>query len=75
MIVNDNGVPVQPLAIGVTVIVATTGNAQGLVATNDGIFPDPLAPSPIAGLLLDQEKVVPATGPLSMIGAVVVPAQ
>jgi hypothetical protein len=67
--------PVHPFADGVTVIVPTIGTAPGLVATNDGMFPVPLAPSPIAGLLLVHVKVVPATGPLSVIGAVVLPAQ
>ena len=67
--------PVHPLAVGVTVIVPEIGVDPGLVATKDGIFPDPLAPSPIAGLLLVHAKVVPATGPVKLIGAVVEPAQ
>ena len=44
--------PVHPFADGVTVIVPEIGTAPGLVATNDGIFPVPLAPSPIAMLVL-----------------------
>jgi hypothetical protein len=67
--------PVHPFADGVTVIVPKMGTAPGLVATNDGIFPVPFAASPIAGLLLVHVKVVPATGPLRVIGAVVIPAQ
>ena len=39
---------------GNTVIVAVTGVNPLLVATNDGIFPKPLAAMPIEGLLLTQ---------------------
>ncbi len=49
------GVPVHPLALGVTVIVATTGVVPVLVATNDGISPEPLAARPIEGSLFVQE--------------------
>ena len=75
VMVNVLTVPVHPLAEGVTVMVATTGNAVTLVAMNDGIFPDPLAGNPIEGVLLVQVKVVPATGPLKMMGVVAVPLQ
>jgi len=54
VIVNDNGVPMHPLAVGVTVIVAITGAVPPLMAVNDGIFPVPLAPNPIDGVLLTQ---------------------
>jgi hypothetical protein len=73
--VNDNGVPTQPLAVGVTVMVATTGVVPGLVAVKDGMFPDPLAASPMDGVLLTHVKDVPATGPVTVIREVVVPLQ
>jgi len=46
------GVPAQPLADGVTVMVATIGVVPVLMAVNTGIFPFPLPARPIAGLLL-----------------------
>ena len=46
------GVPAQPLADGVTVMVATIGVVPVLMAVNTGIFPFPLPAKPIAGLLL-----------------------
>ena len=52
VIVNSNGVPTQPLAVGVTVIVATTVAVVLLVAVKDGIFPVPLAPKPMDGVSL-----------------------
>ncbi len=39
---------------GVTTIVATSGDVPALVAVNDGIFPVPLAASPIVGWSLVQ---------------------
>ena len=41
------GVPTHPLAVGVTVIVATSVVAPVFVAVNDSISPDPLAANPI----------------------------
>ena len=75
VIVNEMGAPVQPLADGVTVMVATTAVVPVLVAVKDTIFPVPLAASPIEGVLLLQENVVPATGPLNPILAVASPLQ
>ena len=72
---NDKGVPTHPFAVGVTVMVATTGAVPGLVAVKDGISPVPFAASPMDGVLLTHAKVVPATGPISGIGAVVAPLQ
>ena len=46
--------PGHPFANGVTVIVAVTGALVVLIAVNDGISPVPLAPRPIAVLLLLQ---------------------
>jgi hypothetical protein len=48
------GVPGQPAAVGVTVIVATSGPLVGLVAMNDGISPLPAGARPIAGVLFVQ---------------------
>jgi hypothetical protein len=69
------GVPGQPFAVGVTVMVATTGTVPALIAVNDGIGPVPFAPSPIEGSLLVQLKTVPATDPENGIATVVCPAQ
>lgn len=75
VMVNDNGVPVQLFAVGVTVIVAMTGAAPVLVAVNEAMFPVPVAASPIVALLLVQVKVVPATGLPKVIAAAVAPLQ
>ena len=55
------GIPGQGMSEteGVTVIVAITGLAVLLTALNCGIFPAPLAPIPIEGLLFVHEKVAP----------------
>jgi hypothetical protein len=73
--VKDKGVPTQPLAVGVTVIVAITGVVPALVAVNDGILPVPLAASPIVGSLFVQAKVAPASGLVNAIAVVVAPLQ
>ena len=73
--VKFSGVPTQPLAVGVTVIVATTGAMPGFVAVKDGILPLPLAGSPIDGSLFAQAKVVPPTGLVKPIAVVVAPLQ
>ena len=70
-----SGVPTQPLAVGVTVMVATSVEVVLLVATKEAMFPFPLAAKPIEGLLFDQLKVVPATGLLRLIAAVLSPLQ
>jgi hypothetical protein len=54
VIVKVRGVPTQPLAVGVTVIVAITGVVPVFVAVKVGIFPVPLAASPIVGSLFVQ---------------------
>jgi len=68
------GIPVQPPALGVTVIVAVIAVAVAFTVVNAGIVPVPLAPSPIAVLLFVQLYVAPATLPLSVTAASVVPA-
>lgn len=65
--------PVQPLATGVTVIVAVTGAAPELVAVNDGMFPLPEAARPMPALSLVQLNVVPPTAPEKLTAAVVAP--
>lgn len=63
VIVNVCGVPVQVgevPAVGVTVMVAVMGVEPVLVAVKDEIFPEPLAPKPMAVLLLVQLKLAPA---------------
>ena len=66
VMVNDMGVPVHPLADGVTVMVATTGTVPVLMAVNDPILPVPLEARPIEGLSLLQVNDVPATDPLKL---------
>jgi hypothetical protein len=48
------GVPVQPLFVGVTVTVATTGAAPAFVAVKEAILPVPPAAKPIEVVLLVQ---------------------
>jgi len=71
--VNVSGVPVHPLADGVTVMVAVTGTLPVLVAVNAGIFPVPLAARPMEVLLFVQLNVVPVTAPVKFTGLVVAP--
>jgi len=73
--VNTIDVPVHPLAVGVTVIVATTGAVPVLVAVNEGISPVPLVARPMDAALFVHANVVPDTGPLKTIAAVVAPLQ
>ena len=62
--VKITGGPVHPFAEGVTVICAFIGSVVPFVVVNAGILlPVPPADNPIAGLLFDQVKVVPGTGP------------
>jgi len=76
--VNVIGVPVQPPATGVTVMVATSGPVVALVAVNGAMSPAPDAANPIAGLVLVQLNTVPGTVPavpLNGISKVVAPLQ
>ena len=54
VILKVSGVPSQPFACGVTVIVAVIGALLELVAVNAEIFPFPLALKPIEVLSLVQ---------------------
>ena len=73
--VNVDGVPVQPFAVGVTVIVVVIGEVVAFVAMNEGIFPEPLAARPMAVLVFVHVNVVPLTGPDKFVIGVVAPAQ
>jgi hypothetical protein len=53
-------VPTHPDKVGVTVMVAVMGAAPALVAVNAGVFPVPLAASPIAAFEFVQSNVAPA---------------
>ena len=75
VIVNVFGAPVQPFAVGVTVIVAAIGEVVALVAVNEGILPEPLAARPIDVLLFVHVNVVPLTGPEKLVIDVVAPVQ
>jgi hypothetical protein len=69
------GVPGQPLAAGVMVMVAVIGAEVAFAAVNDGMFPDPLAARPMAVLLFVQVKVVPLTGPDKVVEVTLAPLQ
>lgn len=62
VMVKVRGVPMHPFAVGVTVMVAITGDVPVFEAVKDGMDPVPLPAKPIDGVLLVQTKVVPATG-------------
>ena len=70
VIVKETDAPVQPFAVGVTVIVATTAVVPLFVAVNEAIFPVPLPANPIEGLLFVQLNVVPLTEPVNMMALV-----
>ena len=73
VMVNDTGVPGQPLAVGVTVIVAVTEVDPVFVATKGEIFPVPFAGRPMEVLLFVQLNMVPPTGPEKFTAFVVEP--
>ena len=52
--------PGQPLAV--TVIVAVTGNAVLFVAVKEGVFPAPLAASPMEGSEFVHANTTPGVG-------------
>ena len=58
---------IELVNFGVTVIVAVMGAVPVFTPVNDGILPVPLAPNPIAVLLLVQSYTVPATVPVKVI--------
>jgi hypothetical protein len=75
VIINIDGVPEHPFAVGVTVIVAEIGDVVAFVAVNEGILPEPLAPRPIAVLPFVHVNVVPLTGPDKFVTGATTPAQ
>ena len=69
-------VPWHPLAAGIMEMSAIKGAIPGLVALKTGMFPVPLGASPLAGMLLVHEKVVPGpTGLETGISVVITPLQ
>ena len=60
--------------VGVTVIVADMGLPVALVVVKEGTFPFPLAPRPMAVLLLVHAKVAPFGVLVNAVVAIVVPA-
>jgi hypothetical protein len=65
------GSPLQPLDMGVTVMVAVTSTFDVLTAVKEAMLPLPEAASPIEGVLFIQLYSVPDTGdPSKLIVAV-----
>ena len=62
VMVNELVGPVQPLAVGVTVMVAVTGAVPAFTPLKAAMFPLPEAARPMVASLLVQAKVVPVTG-------------
>lgn len=75
VIVNVIGAPVQPFALGVTVIVPDIAVVPALVAVKLGILPVPLAPRPIAVLEFVHANVVPGVRLVKFTAVVAAPAQ
>ena len=73
VMVYEDKDPVHSFASGVMVMTATIGSLVRWVAVKEGIFPVPLAPSPMAVLLLTHVKEVPATGPVTCVTGTVTP--
>jgi hypothetical protein len=67
--------PVQPFALGVTIIVAITGLVPEFIPAKLPMFPVPFAAKPIDGVSLIQLKFVPDTAPLNVIEDVFDPLQ
>ena len=61
------GVPMQPFAFGVTVILAIKGDKPLFVVVKEAMFPLPVAAKPIDVLSFVQSKVVPPTLPVNGI--------
>lgn len=71
VMIKLSAAPVQPFAVGVTVIKAVTGTLLRLMAVKGAISPFPFAASPIAVLLFVQLKPVPLTAPVKCMALVV----
>ncbi len=64
VMVKVDGVPKQPFAFGVTIIVAFIGVNPVFIVVKFGILPFPVAAKPIDGVSFVQSKVVPFTLPV-----------
>jgi hypothetical protein len=73
VMVNVDDAPGQLFAVGVTVIVAITGDELSFTATKEGISPVPFAGRPIDGLLFTHLYMVPGTDPVKCIAFVDAP--
>jgi hypothetical protein len=74
VIVKVTGVPLQfKPKVGVTVMVATTGELPALVAVKLAMLPEPLAANPMDGALFVQLNTVPAGEPEKVTAEVDVP--
>lgn len=60
VIVKVKGAPTHPLSVGVTEMELDIAEAVAFVAVNEGRFPVPDAPNPIAVFELVQVNVAPA---------------
>ena len=67
--------PVQPLFVGVTLMVAVMGAVVLLVAVKPGILPEPLAASPMEGVLFIQSYTVAGWEPEKVTVGVEAPLQ
>jgi hypothetical protein len=54
VIIYDESGPTQPFSVGIIVIVPEIAVVPALAAVNEGIFPVPLAASPMAAFELDH---------------------
>ena len=75
VILYEEGVPVHPLAVGVTVIVAVIEDEPVFVAVKLPISPEPFASRPIAVLLFVQANVAPEVVLEKEVAATVAPLQ
>ena len=75
VIVKFCGIPGQPFAVGLTVIVAVTGATVLLVAVKEAILPVPVPPRLIDTMLLVHAKVVPVVALLNVNALWVAPLQ
>ena len=73
--VNVVEAPGHPAAVGTTVITELIGVVPPLTAVNEGKVLLPEVPEPMAGLLLVQLYVVPATVPPKVTAVVAAPLQ
>ena len=77
VIENVSGVPEQPVALtmGVIVIFPILSGPPGVAAMNEAIFPAPKSARPMEVLSFVQPKTVDGTDPVKFIGVVDSPSQ